>query len=354
MYETMTYEVIMQRMLGRVPESFDKREGSIIFDALAPAAAELAQMYIGLDVILNQTFADTATGEHLEKRCAERGIVRKGATCAVVKGSFLPENIDVLGKRFSCGLYNYVVKEATETAGVYLLECETSGAAPNAVTGRLIPIEYIPGLQSAWIEDSQESANFGEDAESDDSLRERYFENVRNQAFGGNIADYRAKVMAIEGVGGVKVTPVWNGGGTVKLTIIASDDLNNNNDEFIQGVQEEIDAIAPIGHVVTVEGVKVRPIDIVTNITYETAETTWDFDSVKGQIEEAVKEYFSELAKTWDKKDNLVVRISGIEQKILDCPGIIDIQHTKLDGSEFNIYLETNEIPVLGGISDES
>ena len=353
MYETMTYEVIMQQMLDRVPDSFDKREGSIIFDALAPAAAELAQMYIGLDVVLNQTFADTATEKYLDKRCAERGIVRKAATCAVVKGTFMPESIDVLGKRFSCGLYNYIVTEATETAGVYLLECETCGEAPNAVTGRLIPIDYIPGLQSAEIEDPPEQGNYGENAESDDSLRERYFENVRNQAFGGNIADYRAKVMAINGVGGVKVTPVWNGGGTVKLTVIASDDQNNDAD-LVRSVQETIDAIAPIGHVVTVEGVKVRPIDIVTNITYETAETTWDFDSAKGQIVEAVTAYFNELAKTWDEKDSLSVRISGIEQKILDCPGIIDVQHTKLDGSESNIYLEADEIPVLGGISDES
>ena len=353
MYETMTYEVIMQQMLDRVPDSFDKREGSIIFDALAPAAAELAQMYIGLDVVLNQTFADTATEKYLDKRCAERGIVRKAATCAVVKGTFMPESIDVLGKRFSCGLYNYIVTEATETAGVYLLECETCGEAPNAVTGRLIPIDYIPGLQSAEIEDPPEQGNYGENAESDDSLRERYFENVRNQAFGGNIADYRAKVMAINGVGGVKVTPVWNGGGTVKLTVIASDDQNNDAD-LVRSVQETIDAIAPIGHVVTVEGVKVRPIDIVTNITYETAETTWDFDSAKGQIVEAVTAYFNELAKTWDEKDSLIVRISGIEQKILDCPGIIDVQHTKLDGSESNIYLEADEIPALGGISDES
>ena len=353
MYETMTYEVIMQQMLDRVPDSFDKREGSIIFDALAPAAAELAQMYIGLDVVLNQTFADTATEKYLDKRCAERGIVRKAATCAVVKGTFMPESIDVLGKRFSCGLYNYIVTEATETAGVYLLECETCGEAPNAVTGRLIPIDYIPGLQSAEIEDPPEQGNYGENAESDDSLRERYFENVRNQAFGGNIADYRAKVMAINGVGGVKVTPVWNGGGTVKLTVIASDDQNNDAD-LVRSVQETIDAIAPIGHVVTVEGVKVRSIDIVTNITYETAETTWDFDSAKGQIVEAVTAYFNELAKTWDEKDSLSVRISGIEQKILDCPGIIDVQHTKLDGSESNIYLEADEIPALGGISDES
>lgn len=362
MYETMTYEVIMQRMLGRVPDSFDKREGSIIFDALAPAAAELAQMYIGLDTVLDQTFADTATNEYLDKRCAERGITRKPATNAVVKGRFTPAKVEVLGQRFSCGIYNYVAikkLEKTEEACMYLLECETGGTAPNAATGRLIPIEYISELQSAEIvkaEENEELVSLGTDAESDDSLRERYFESVRNQAFGGNIADYRARVMAIEGVEGVKVTPVWNGGGTVKLTIITANeqDIDTDNSIVVQNVQKIISETAPIGHVVTVEGVKKRSIAITTNLSYETTETEWNYEAVQKQLEAAVREYFDELIKRWNESDVLVVRISGIEQKILNCPGIIDVQHTKLNGSESNIYLNADEIPMLGGISDES
>lgn len=38
MYEEMTYENILQQMLDRVTSDVDKREGSVIFDALAPAA----------------------------------------------------------------------------------------------------------------------------------------------------------------------------------------------------------------------------------------------------------------------------------------------------------------------------
>ena len=41
MYEALTFEAILERMLGRVDDSFDKREGSVIYDALAPAAVEL-------------------------------------------------------------------------------------------------------------------------------------------------------------------------------------------------------------------------------------------------------------------------------------------------------------------------
>ena len=38
MYEKMTYESILQKMLNMVSDDVDKREGSIIYDALAPAA----------------------------------------------------------------------------------------------------------------------------------------------------------------------------------------------------------------------------------------------------------------------------------------------------------------------------
>lgn len=41
MYENITYEVILNRMLDRVPDYMDKREGSVIYDAMAPAAVEM-------------------------------------------------------------------------------------------------------------------------------------------------------------------------------------------------------------------------------------------------------------------------------------------------------------------------
>ena len=47
-YENMTYEAILARMMNRVQEQYpdlDNREGSIIFNALAPAAVEVAIAY---------------------------------------------------------------------------------------------------------------------------------------------------------------------------------------------------------------------------------------------------------------------------------------------------------------------
>ncbi|MDN8817488.1 phage portal protein, partial [Staphylococcus aureus] len=48
MFENQTFEEIMERMLERVSDEIDKRENSVIWNALAPAAAELALSYIWL------------------------------------------------------------------------------------------------------------------------------------------------------------------------------------------------------------------------------------------------------------------------------------------------------------------
>lgn len=337
MFEEMTYEYILDRMLKKVPNTMDKREGSIIYDAIAPAAMELANMYIELDTIMNQTFADTASGEYLDRRCAERGITRKAATYAVVQAEFTPSTVDVVGKRFSCGDYNYTVFDDGT------LVCETPGTEPNGVTGTLIPIDYINGLETAEIISVLIP---GDDAETDDELRDRYYDSLNSQSFSGNIADYIVKTNEITGVGGVKVTPVWNGGGTVLLTVIASD-YSVPTGTLISKVQTEIDGIAPIGHVVTVKGVESTTISISSTITYQDG---WDFAASKSYIEEAINSYFLELSKEWDSSENLIVRISAIETRLLACAGVLDVADTKLNGSASNVQLDSNCIPVRGDV----
>ncbi len=46
MYEEVTAEGILNRMLGRVSDKLDKREGSVIADSLSPAAMEIMALYI--------------------------------------------------------------------------------------------------------------------------------------------------------------------------------------------------------------------------------------------------------------------------------------------------------------------
>ena len=110
--DEMTFDYIMNRMLESVPDTVDKREGSIIYDALAPAAAELVKCYTELDVVMDETFVDTASLQYLMLRCKERGVTIQGETAAVIEGVFTPSSVELTsGLRFNCDEVNYVVTE---------------------------------------------------------------------------------------------------------------------------------------------------------------------------------------------------------------------------------------------------
>ena len=118
MYEDQTFDVILQRMLSRVPETMDKRESSPIYAALAPAAVELTSMYIAFDCMLAETFGDTASREYLIRLCADRGITPKKATQAVLE---LETDVEVTdGKRFTGGEKSHQMSDL-HTLHVHLL-----------------------------------------------------------------------------------------------------------------------------------------------------------------------------------------------------------------------------------------
>ena len=362
MYESITQEVILNRMLDRVREvnpEIDAREGSLIYDALAPASIELRLMYIEFDVIMNETFADTAHREWLIKRCAERGITPYPAKKAILKGVFTPDTVEIaIGERFSLETQNYIVTEKI-SAGVYKLECETVGITGNHYFGAMVPINYIAGLETATL---TELLIPGEDEEATEDLRKRYFSSFRDNPYGGNIADYKEKVNAIQGVGGVKVYPVWNGGGTVKLVIINSD-FKPPTAELITTVQTAVDpvtnsgqgvGVAPVGHVVTVLGVQQETINITANITFQSG---WDYAACKAYVEAVIDNYFIELNKNWANTrtlttdSGLIIRVSQIETRLLDVAGILDIENTTINGVAANFTVDPVKIPVRGTIN---
>ena len=364
-YQDQTFDAIMRRMVAEVDRwsaqtgiPIDTRDGSIIRFALGPAAAEMLAMYIELGRVVDESFADTQSWDYLVRRAAERGIFPHEATAAIRQGEF---NIDVPpGAVFSLNLLSYTVRQQI-APGIFRLECNTSGSAGNVETGKLIPHEFIQGLEWARL------TNIiipGQDREALEHFRQRYFSSFTSQAFGGNIADYVRKTTAIPGVGGCKVYPVWNGGGTVRVAFISSM-YQPPGPELVNTVQEELDpgpeglgkGLAPIGHTVTVVPVNWEAIDV--NFASITLSGNWTWENITPHIRAAIQGYFAELAEGWDKVDwiedpaaTLVVRISQIESRVLTVPGVIDVSGTTLNGSAANITLGVDNIPGVGAVTN--
>ncbi len=351
MFEEMTFETVMDRMLDRIDDAYDKRESSPVYMALAPAALEIANIYAALDDMMDETFADTASMEYLERLALARGIVPRPATNAIVQAEFTPKSTEVeIGTKFAWEDLAYIVLEKTAD-GIYRLECTEAGEAGNGYTGEIIPNEYIDGLETAGI---TKILVYGEDEEDTESFRRRYMESFEANSFGGNKADYQNKVLEISGVGAAKVVPVWEGAGTVKLVILDTG-FRKASEGLIDKVQKLFDpqkdgcgsGLAPIGHIVTVDTAAEIPIQITGTITYDTG---YDWNSCKVPVEEAIGAYFLKLQREWSGQEASVIRQNSIHSAILSVPGVLDVNGTALNGTEGNLLLGPYEIPVFGGV----
>ena len=229
----------------------------------------------------------------------------------------------------------------------------------------LVPIDNLPGLQSAKIETLTIPAVDDEDTEV---FRQRYLKSFETQAYGGNIADYKEKVLSISGVGGVKVYPVWNGGGTVKVVFCTSE-FKSPDEEFVNKVQETLDPIpyhqkgvgvAPIGHYVTAAGVTEKAINIKAKISVKNG---FVLNDIKLKVTETINDYLKGLNCEWKDTQTvsvneftnigLIIRVAKIESCILDVTGVLDVEETTINGSKRNLQLGVDEIVKLGELTYE-
>lgn len=194
-----SFEEIMERTLKRVNTDVDKREGSVIWNAIAPIADELAYFYTLLDAVLEEGFADTAERDYLIRKCKERGIYPTDATYAVLRADF---NMEIpIGNRFNLGDLNYVILEEiehTETTWSYQLQCEEAGTEGNTQFGELSAIDFVDNNMVGSITELLIPA---EDEEDTEDLRQRYLGSFNATPFGGNKAQYKEEVGKMSGVG---------------------------------------------------------------------------------------------------------------------------------------------------------
>lgn len=373
-----TYDYILTEALSKVPDNVDKREGSIIRDALSPCCYEAAKHILYLADIIEQTYIETANGLWLDGRVIEGGITRDPATYAKKLGVFktqLDEPCQIsIGQSFSTvgdTILNYTAvqvytnEDGDVVPGSYIMQCNTVGSVGNSYIGRIVPNDYIEKLASAEITTLLYP---GEEEESDDSLRERFLANLIKTAFGGNIAQYRQWAKEIPGIGGVQVYPVWAGGGTVKLSIIDTD-YNSCSSEFCQTILEKFDpensggetglglGIAPIGHKVTVSTPLPRTINVSGKITLLPG---YKLETLMPDIKASLENYLLSLREAWENSDDennysVTVYLGRINFAILNVKGVSSAYELKLNETDTDIKLtETSslqEIPVLGTVS---
>lgn len=347
------YGTILDEMTGEITADISKGEGTLVAFALAPAAAELEELYNDLETADENSSPLTCDREHLLIFGTDDNIPVKEATAAVWLATF---NTDFeVGERFECGDLTYISTKQIE-AGKYYLECETTGTAGNTKPDdELLSLDFI---SEDFAGELTELVQEGTEEEETEVYRSRYLEEKKNyNSMAGNRASYKRMIKTMAGVAAVKLDRATAERKRISAYILSST-YKKPSTEVVEAVQQEIDPIgqqgdgvglAPWFHIVDVYPVEETTINIKAKFTLS---EEVDFESIKEELNAAIDNYFIDLNKTWEDEEKITVRALRIAERMGSVTGVIDVQELLLNESEDNITLDKYAIPTRGDIEN--
>lgn len=225
----------------------------------------------------------------------------------------------------------------------------TPGRAGNVAAGAIELVLNPP--QGVAAVANAEPLSGGADVESDELYRKRILKRKTQPRGGGNITDYEAWCLDYPPVGYVTVEPVWDGPGTVRVTVTDQDN-NPVSATVVDGLQDELDPIpeqghgkAPIGHTVTVETPALKAI--VVSATGMEFDDGYSLDGDNGttplrsDIEQSLSEYIDALPPGADVVYNRVV------SAILNVAGVYDVGTLTLNGAGTDVTVAALEVAAM-------
>lgn len=357
-----TQDEITSELLANMPKKYQKTIGFPIWDFLRAIAIYIYEILKDIKTILSWQNVDNMTGEDLRRWVFQRrGIEWKPATKATTilttTGTGFSLTAGQIVGESDTGLMFAVTEDFVSDTGIAEIpvECTTAGTIGNIPAGSITKIPVtIDGLSTIV---NNQNATGGYDDESDDSLRERYYEDLQLPIVSGNKNHYRKWAREITGVKDAKVKALWNGDNTVKVIILDEENLIAT-DELVEEVQNYIDPLgdgwgegngeAPCGAYCTVAKALKKEVAISANIEIKTG---FDFTTVKNNIKASLKSYFKEIAFSEDG----IVSYTQISSYILKADGVKDHSGMLINGGIDNLKVQDTktdtEVAVLGTLT---
>lgn len=345
-FEDRTYDNILAEMLAMAPDGVDTRQGSIYYDAVAACALKLTHFYIDAGNVLDLVFISTTSGEYLDRKGQEFGLVRGLATPAryryIYEGAKPP-----LGTRFfTDGLYFFL----EDAEGTLQLVAETPGEPSNTVLEGT-PATPVNAIQGLSISEFGPMVEPGADAEDDETYRARVQEKLAGQAQNGNKQHYKTWCELDSGVGRARILPLWNGENTVKGVLLDNDGLPATA-AVVARVQAYIDpggtglgeGVANIGAHFT--AVAAEPVDITVTCSIALSSG----HTMKGAIDSAttaITAYLKNLALRTPESEPVVVRVASVGALIYALDEVLDYSDLAINGSSENVVIGEEQVAVL-------
>lgn len=335
--KTETYEEVLKRVLNNTNIDIDKREGSFLSNMASPLCYELSKVLISLDDVLKLAFISTNYDTYLDRRVMEYGIFRKQGEKTLGKIEIQnQQNVTQIDlqkvKKFiySDREYNVIQQESDY---IFLVEAVEVGANFNLDLGTVILASNDVTIAGKVIKDFDN----GLDVETDNELRERFFEYIKDNITSGNKAHYKYWAKQVDGVDNVKVYPLWNGNGTVKV-LIADADNRPVHQNVVNECYNHISEVMPIGCQLTVSNV--IPIDLNIQASIKLNNSTLSVAQEK--YEARVKEFLVENIGTiyYSKIFSLLGELEEVEY----------ITDLTLNNQKADIILTEEQVGILSNV----
>lgn len=364
---TPVFEETEETILARILEhealaAWRKEPGDYMYDAVAPDAAEIQLLQIGLDTVLRDRFAQYAEGDALDEILAGVGLVREAATyskrsltitadagVSLAQGQKLTSLIlDSTGTPLQFTLDAAVTFAAGSTSQAVAVTCTTAGTAGNLAAGsQFILTPTIPGIRSI-VDNGITTA--AQDAETDAAAFKRYDFLVNNPDTGGNKSDLKRWAESVAGVGASRIIPRWAGNMTSKIVIVG-DDLAPASADLVAAVQAFMDpgstglgdGKAPAGNKVTVVSAAALTVDITAAVTYYSGVSA---ATVKAAFTQAVEEYLAAIVFT-----DTAVSVAKIGSLLIGTYGVANYSGLQINGGTADLAVGTEQVAVIGAVT---
>ncbi len=345
MFEEITVESIRKDILERIDLELSKETGSFLYQIVSGISWRIWNTYQSMNALLPIAYVNETSGEYLDKRCEEVGIVRKPGTKASLKLNFVGTpgltipagTVFLTTDELGFTLDDSVVISEEGTGGGWATALEI-GEVYNIAAGKITKMYvHLSGLTTY----TNEAASGGENRESDVDLYGRLVDYWTKPATSGNVHEYHAWALSVDGVGAAKVIPVWDGAGTVKV-IIADPSKKSVDTATVSRCAAYIESVRPIGADVTVVSATEKAIHVTATVTIAKEVTLED---VKSAFIDKLNDYITDMA--FQEGTFLYHRVGYL---LLGCEGVEDFSALTLNEGTENIVLSAEEIPVLGQV----
>lgn len=202
---------------------------------------------------------------------------------------------------------------------------------------------FVTTAEGEWLDGV--CGNYGivrKSGESDDSLRQRTLDFIRESGSSGNCADYVRWATSLEGMAAARAVPLARGAGTVDVYFIPQEDADEGQKSRIEAFLEEK---RPVGADVRVIRAEAVPLTVEASVTREGTVGT---EEIGRQLERRLGDYLAQVRLTDAGRQISKNRLIGIA---MGCDGVADIGQITVNGSGAGVTLPEGSYGVLQSVT---